>query len=176
MEEGKTPTVEVEGHDYFVVDQDLSKGDRRCDGPAMATFFNVEAGSATWDSVRERHRSNKRRDVSPPPTTETPLSESMEEVQDNTHGSGDVRLRKKKAPIRMKKFKRDGKLKIGRIVALRPAKPGIQCAGRNDTTRLLWLHEYCVVHEGTSRKGNNYIYQAVQFAVGEHVPCIPKID
>jgi len=79
-------------------------------------------------------------------------------------------LRKKKAPITIENMKRDGKLKIGRIVALRPVKAGIQCAGRNDTTRLLWLHEYYVVHEGTRRKGNNYIYQAVQFAVGEHVP------
>ncbi len=106
----------------------------------------------------------------PPPTTVNPQGESMKEVQDNTHGSGDVRLRKKKAPIRMENIKQDGNAKIGRIVALRPPKAGIQCTGRNDTTRLLWLHEYYVVHEGTSRKGNNYIYQAVQFAVGEHVP------
>jgi hypothetical protein len=83
----------------------------------------------------------------PPPTTETA------EVQESTHGFGDVRLRKKKAPITIENMKRDGKLKIGRIAALRPVKAGIQCAGRNDTTRLLWLHEYYAVHEGTRRQG-----------------------
>jgi hypothetical protein len=36
--------VEVEGSRYFVVDQDLRKGDRRGDGQLMAEFFTVENG------------------------------------------------------------------------------------------------------------------------------------
>ena len=34
--------VEVEGSRYFVVDQDLRKGDRRGDGHLMADFFRVD--------------------------------------------------------------------------------------------------------------------------------------
>ena len=41
MEGRDTPIVVLKGHNYFVVDQDLSKGDRRSDGPALAHFFNV---------------------------------------------------------------------------------------------------------------------------------------
>ena len=36
--------VEVEGSRYFVVDQDLRKGDRRGDGQLMAAFFTVDNG------------------------------------------------------------------------------------------------------------------------------------
>ena len=67
MEEGRLSIVELEGHNYFVVDQDLSKGDRRSDGPAMATFFKVEAGSTTHNNVRESCRVKKRREVSASP-------------------------------------------------------------------------------------------------------------
>jgi hypothetical protein len=84
MEEGRTQIVEVEGHNYFVVDQDLSKGDRRCDGPAMATFFNVEAGSTTCESVRERHRLKKRREISPPRLLKT-MSVSRSRKYRRTH-------------------------------------------------------------------------------------------
>jgi hypothetical protein len=171
MEEGRTKIVELEGNNYFVVEQDLSKGDRRCDGHALASFFNVEAGSTTWESVRERHRLKKRREAAPPPTTENHERVSMDEVQENAHIFGDGRKYKKKARILRQKVKGDGNANRGRIVALRPPKAGIQCAGRNDTTRLLWLHEFYVVHEGTRLKGKNYIYQAVQFAIGEHVPA-----
>ena len=38
------PMVEVEGSRYFVVDQDLRKGDRRGDGQIMAEFFTVGNG------------------------------------------------------------------------------------------------------------------------------------
>jgi hypothetical protein len=58
---------------------------------------------------------------------------------------------------------------------LRPPKVGIRCARRNDTTQLLWLNEFYVVYEGTHRKGRNYIYQAVQFLLGEHVP-VGEVD
>ncbi len=37
-----TTTVELQGHNYYVVDQDRSKGDRRCDGKATSDFFNNE--------------------------------------------------------------------------------------------------------------------------------------
>ena len=63
MDEGRLSIVELEGHNYYVVDQDLSKGDRRSDGPAMATFFNVEAGSTMHNNVRESCRLKKRSEI-----------------------------------------------------------------------------------------------------------------
>ncbi len=39
-----TTIVEVEGSSYFVVDNDLRKGDRRCDGRLMEDFFTVGDG------------------------------------------------------------------------------------------------------------------------------------
>jgi hypothetical protein len=56
MEEGRTSIVEMKGHQYYVVDQDLSRGDRRSDGPALSNFFIVEGGSTTVNNVRESHR------------------------------------------------------------------------------------------------------------------------
>ncbi len=36
--------VDVDGVKYFVVDRDVSKGDRRCDGKFMSDFFTVLIG------------------------------------------------------------------------------------------------------------------------------------
>ena len=56
MQDGRTQIVEVEGHNYYVVDEDRTKGDRRCDGPALSSFF-IDGGGSTivhngidWDS------------------------------------------------------------------------------------------------------------------------------
>lgn len=169
MDEGRLPIVELEGHNYYVVDQDLSKGDRRSDGPAMATFFNVEAGSTMHNNVRESCRLKKRSEVSSPPTIGIRDGDSNDEVQVlNHHDEEEVIV---KVRSRRSKSNRDSPATPLRIVSLRSSIAGIRCAGRNDTTRLLWLNEFYVVHEGTTRKGKNYIYQALQFALGEHVPA-----
>ena len=138
--------MELEGHNYFVVDQDLSKGDRRSDGPAMATFFQVEAGSTTHNNVRESCRVKKRREVSAPPIIGNRDGDTSEEQVRPIGGR------------RRSKSKGDADATPYRIVSLRSPIAGIRCAGRNDTTRLLWLNEFYVVHEGTTRKGKNYIY------------------
>jgi hypothetical protein len=171
MEEGRTPVVELKGHTYFVVDQDLSKGDRRCDGSALATFFNVEAGSTTCNNVRESNRLKKKREVTSPLTIGNGDGDTTNEVQVTNRGCVDGSLRGKKGRSRQRHSKGDADATSSRIVSLRSPKAGIRCAGRNDTTRLLWLNEFYVVHEGTSRKGKNYVYQALQFVLGEHVPA-----
>ena len=48
-----TTTVELNGHNYYVVNQDRSKGDRRCDGKATSDFFNVEETATIINNVRE---------------------------------------------------------------------------------------------------------------------------
>lgn len=55
-------------------------------------------------------------------------------------------------------------------ITLRRPRLGIRCAGRSNTTRLLWLHEFYVVHEGPRRKPLKYIYQALHFMMGGHLP------
>jgi hypothetical protein len=53
---------------------------------------------------------------------------------------------------------------------LRWPEDGIRCAGRKGTTRLLWLHEFYVVNEGTARQPKLSVYQALQFLVGANYP------
>jgi hypothetical protein len=53
---------------------------------------------------------------------------------------------------------------------LRRPEDGIRCAGRKGTTRLLWLHEFFVVNEGTTRQPKKAVYQALQFLLGAHCP------
>jgi hypothetical protein len=53
---------------------------------------------------------------------------------------------------------------------LRRPEDGIRCAGRKGTTRLLWLHEYFVVNEGTTRKPKLSMFQALQILLGTDVP------
>ena len=65
MDEGIAPIVVVKGHKYIVIDQDLSKGDRRCDGPALSSFFSVEGGSDGGNNARESNRIKKRKELTP---------------------------------------------------------------------------------------------------------------
>ena len=60
MGDGTTLIVQLKGHSYFVVDQDVTKGDRRSDGPALSNFFLAEAGSSNVNNVRQSHRIKKR--------------------------------------------------------------------------------------------------------------------
>ncbi len=56
MQDGRTQIVEVEGHNYYVVDEDRTKGDRRCDGLALSKIFIDEGGSTIVNNVRGSHR------------------------------------------------------------------------------------------------------------------------
>jgi hypothetical protein len=164
MERVRTQIVEVEGHHYYVVDEDRSKGDRRCDGPALSNFFIDDGGSTIVNNVRESHRLKNRNEPLPTVTTEYQgiASDDVQEVMLGRIGGKrtcDERLLKKK------------KVTVSNNVRLRGPKVGIRCAGRNDTTRLLWLNEFYLVHEGTRRNGNMYVYEALQFSMGEHLPA-----
>ena len=175
MDDETTLIVQLKGHNYFVVDQDLTKGDRRSDGPALSNFFLAEAGSLNVNNVRQSHRIKKRteevRMVNIVCHVENTNEGLVEEAQDATMsnlGCDEELAPKKKMQCRRRQLNGEGD--VGKP-NLRPSKVGIRCAGRNDTTRLLWLNEFYVVYEGTRQKGRNYIYQAVQFLLGEHVPA-----
>ena len=60
MEEVRKPIVEVKVHEYFIVDQDLSRGDRRSDGRALSKFFDGEVESITVNNVRGSQRLKKK--------------------------------------------------------------------------------------------------------------------
>ena len=57
--------VDVNGFRYFVVDRDLSKGDRRCDGKFLSNFFTVvDTQDEAMTNVRQSKRVVKKRDLS----------------------------------------------------------------------------------------------------------------
>jgi hypothetical protein len=56
--------IDVDGFQYFVVDRDVSKGDRRCDGKFMSDFFKVvEKPGVAMSNVWQSHRVVKKRDL-----------------------------------------------------------------------------------------------------------------
>ncbi len=116
MEDGRTLIVDLEGHNYFVVDQDLSKGD---DGVALATFFNVEAGSTTCNNVRESSRLKKRREAPPTGHNQSLDNGTTVEIQRNNHGLGQGRMWNEKGASRKQQPKGAGDPSPLRIVALR---------------------------------------------------------
>jgi len=165
MQDGRTQIVEVEGHNYYVVDEDRTKGDRRCDGPALSKFFIFdEGGSTTVNNVRGSHRLKNRNEALHTVTNDShgiAINDRQEERLDRIVGKHTCDER----PLKKKQ------VSVSNNVRLRGPKVGIRCAGRNDTTRLLWLNEYYLVHEGSRRKGNMYVYEALQFSLGEHLPA-----
>jgi hypothetical protein len=64
--ERETSTIlDVDGFTYFVVDRDLSKGDRRCDGKFLSNFFTVvDTQDEAMTNVRQSKRVVKKRDLS----------------------------------------------------------------------------------------------------------------
>jgi hypothetical protein len=52
----------------------------------------------------------------------------------------------------------------------RVPEDGLRCAGRKGATRLLWLHEFFVVREGTRTKRTCSVYEALQCLLGVHLP------
>ena len=112
MDEGRAQIVEVKGHKYFLIDQDLSKGDRRCDGPALSTsFFSVEGGSTGGNNVRESNRIKKRKELTPTVRNElhdTPFHGLEDDTVDATtdnHASEMLPERDNEASIRRKTTK-----------------------------------------------------------------------
>jgi hypothetical protein len=74
--------VGQDGHNYFHVDRDRSKGDRRSDGKLNAEFFAVEASSVTINNVRVSQRLRRMC----PDTVEVELvADSLEEVENETN-------------------------------------------------------------------------------------------
>ncbi len=54
----------MDGVKYFVVDRDVSTGDRRCDGKFMSDFFTVvERPGEAMSNVRQSNRVIKKRDL-----------------------------------------------------------------------------------------------------------------
>jgi hypothetical protein len=142
MEEGRTAIVEMKGHQYYVVDQDMSRGDRTSDGPALSNFFIDDGGSTTVNNVRESHRLKNRMELAQTVTNESQDRTTDEQQEDRLDGMRD-KPACEEGPSRKKKST------ALTNVRLRPPKAGIRCTGRNETTRQLWLNEFYVVHEGT---------------------------
>jgi hypothetical protein len=115
MNDGTTQIVQLKGHNYFVVDQDVTKGDRRSDGPGLSKFFLAEEGSSTVNNVRQSNRIKKIKEEVLMVNTVC-LGENMneglvEEAQDATMSilGCDVELvRKKTNQCTRRQFKGDG--------------------------------------------------------------------
>jgi hypothetical protein len=180
-----TQSVNVDGYNNFVADKDVSKGDRRSDGKLMAHFFAEEESATIINNVRESNRVKKRKEQEEAAFEEQALAaglvhmraieaRSLKEAQEQSQDLAEVvsvssKKKKSNAKIVEVMDEREGIIEIAPITLRRP-ESGIRCAGRSNTTRLLWLHEFFVVHEGTRRKPVKYIYQALQFLLGAHLP------
>jgi hypothetical protein len=162
MDEGIAPIVVVKGHKYIVIDQDLSKDDRRCDGPALSSFFSVEGESTGGNNAREINRIKKRKELTPTvinelhDTTSHGLEDDTLDGTIDNHGSEMQPERDNETSNRRQTTKVSGDVILCSNIKLAAPKSGIRCAGRKDTTRLLWLNEFYVIHEGTRFKGTEY--------------------
>jgi hypothetical protein len=159
MQDGRTQIVEVKGHNYHVVDEDRTKGDRRCDGPALSKNFIDEGGSTIINNVRESHRLKNR-------------NEAVHTVTNGSHGIASDDLQEERLARVVGKHTCDERslkkniVSVSNNVRLRGPKVGIRYAGRNDTTRLLWLNEFYLVHEGSRRKGEYVRLRGLAIFVG----------
>ena len=80
--ERETSTIlDVDGFTYFVVDRDLSKGDRRCDGKFLSNFFTVvDTQDEAMTNVRQSKRVVKKRDLSHTLCLDTPEDPELNNV------------------------------------------------------------------------------------------------
>jgi hypothetical protein len=203
--------VDVNGFNYFVVDSDLSKGDRRGDGKSMSDFFTVsESPAPTIINVRQSRRVQKKRDLLQTLCLSNEVLELSNAVVEGSSSSETVRVIGNKRHSAKKESKEamliaeagdifcirtnindvvEEKVAVvatvqtqhseenddfdmfSCVVGLRLPEDGIRCAGRKGTTRLLWVHEYFVVNDSTSKQGNGCMYQALQFLLGCHLPA-----
>jgi hypothetical protein len=79
-EQGIKIVEREDGHEYFLIDRDRSKGDRRCDGKLNDVFFGVESASITLDNVRVSQRLEKKSRL----TQEEELCQFPEQVEVET--------------------------------------------------------------------------------------------
>jgi hypothetical protein len=195
------------GYSYVVVDRDVGKGDRRCDGKFMADFFSVmDIGGSSSNDLRKSQRVQHKRshaetlsrvtegiemetvcntDVNARRTIQSQnlfMDQGVEHILNEDHDASvninvdllDVTEGAQCVPsVDEEMFGQDeigdfDLKKFGR--GLRRPDAGIRCAGRNGTTRLLWLHEFFVVNQGTKHNRNWRIFQALQFLLGSHLP------
>jgi hypothetical protein len=144
-------------------------------------FFNNEDTSTTIDNVRESRRIKKRRDMIDAAVALAQKEEEARRCREDVletalyetidpHAQNATSSKKKKRSSKIEQNPEDGNGIPSAPFMLRPPESGVRCAGRHDTTRLLWLHEYYVVHEGTVGKATKSIYQALQFMLGVHIP------
>jgi hypothetical protein len=203
--EGETSNiVDVDGFAYFVVERDLTKGDRRCDGKFMSNFFMVDdtQGEAISD-VRRSRRVVKKRELSHTLCLDTFKDQELTNVDvGGLINVGPLITTSKKRHSAKDIMNNDNSIEDPACTAIVPEEDvscnttvayqtnevvddfdmssfmrgvrrpedGIRCAGRKGTTRLLWLHEFFVVNEGTTRQPKKSVYQALQFLLGAHCP------
>jgi hypothetical protein len=148
-EQGMKIVEREDGHDYFLIDRDRSKGDRRCDGKLNADFFGVESASIILDNVRVSQRLEKK--------SRLMQVDAMCQLPEQVQAESPV---VETTTIGILDLPREPRL---------PDKC-IKCAGRKRTSRLLWLHEFYIVYGNQRKKKNPYIYQALQFLVGAQLP------
>ena len=196
--------IDVDGCAYFVVDRDIKKGDRRCDGKYMSDFFTVgDTQGEAMSNVRQSRRVVKKRDLSHTLCLDT--FEDPEVINVDAGGPtnvGTVRTHSKKRHCSKDIMENVISIEDPSCTAIAPEEEvscdttvvyqttvvvddfdisscfgglrrpedGIRCAGRKGTTRLLWLHEFFVVNEGTTRQPKKAVYQALQFLLGAHCP------
>ena len=132
----------IDGHSYFQIDRDHSRGDRRSDGRLNADFFTAGEASIIIDNVRVSKRlQEKSRDIEEESSVESVEGEEddMVEVEPPPNNVPPV-----------------------------PAQ-SLKCAVRKRSSRLLWLHEFYIVYGNKRWKTNPYVYQAIQFLFGADV-------
>ncbi len=136
--------VVQDGHNYFQVDRDRSKGDGRSYDKLNAEFFAVQESSVTIDNVRVSHRlRTKNHDI----IEVEAAADIPEEVEDKTIEVQPPKICRPRSPQHL------------------PDKC-IKCAGRKRSSRLLWLHEFFIVNGNHRKKTNPLVYQALQFMLG----------
>jgi hypothetical protein len=188
----------VAGSTYFVVDQDLRKGDRRGDGQLMADFFRVDVSERlkkqrllydpSHGIIRQRVRVQKSEEALDVlnvvnDNAATAIEEAVISLEKGRRISQKGNTKEKSGGIK----KSRGKSNAAAIVVqeqekhkdvesasiVHPLVPdkGIRCAVRKGTSRLLWLHEFFRVYEAAGSKNKfPWIYEALQFKVGAQLP------
>ncbi len=141
---------EDDDHNYFKIDRERLKGDRRSDGRKNADFFVEGESARRIGNVRvservlnnERHKKEKEANQL--------LESAVEgEIQAHEGSSCDLCV---PLPNRGEELEQ---LSPVMCIPLRPPRgpdKGLKYAGRTRTSRLLWLHEFFIVYGNANRK------------------------
>ena len=139
--------VRHQGHDYFQVDCDRRKGDRRSDGKLNSDFFRMEE-IAESANVRASQRLQ----------IKSKVKVEVDEIHEEEPDDVEEEMVEVEVPV----------VRVPRLPRL-PDKC-IKCAGRKRTSRLLWLHEFYIVNGNKRKKTNPLVYQSLQFVLGAELP------